>query len=57
MLKILEWVSEGKIVVKYKNTKEKRADMFTKALDQSTFEEHAGSIMGLAHRPLPVAQK
>ena len=45
MLKILEWVSEGKIVVKYKNTKEKRADMFTKALDQSTFEEHAGSIM------------
>ena len=30
MLKILEWVSEGKIVVKYKNTKENRADMFTR---------------------------
>ena len=54
-LKTLEWVSEGKIVVKYKNTKENRADMFTKALDQATFEEPAGSIMGWAHRLLPVA--
>ena len=45
-LKILEWVAEGKISVKYKNTKENRADMFTKPLENALFNEHAGAIMG-----------
>ena len=45
-LKILEWVAEGKIIVKYKNTKENRADMFTKPLENALFNEHAGAIMG-----------
>ena len=45
-LKILEWVAEGKIVVKYKNTKENRADMFTKPLEHLSFNEHASAVMG-----------
>ena len=45
-LKILEWVAEGKITVKYKNTKENRADMFTKPLENASFSEHASAIMG-----------
>jgi hypothetical protein len=45
-LKILEWVAEGKLIVKYKNTKENRADMFTKPLESAAFDLHAGAIMG-----------
>ena len=45
-LKMQEWVAEGKIQVKYINTDENRADMFTKPLDRATFECHAGKIMG-----------
>ena len=45
-LKILEWVAEGKNTVKYKNTKENRADMFTKPLENASFSEHASAIMG-----------
>ena len=45
-LKILEWVAEGKLVVKYKNTKENHADMFTKPLESAAFDLHAGAIMG-----------
>ena len=45
-LKILEWVAEGKIIVKYKNTKENHADMFTKPLESATFDMHAAAIMG-----------
>ena len=45
-LKILEWVAEGKIIVKYKNTKENHADMFTKPLESAVFDSHAGAIMG-----------
>ena len=45
-MKILEWVAEGKIVVKYKNTKENHADMFTKPLESAVFDHHAGAIMG-----------
>jgi hypothetical protein len=29
-----------------KNTKENRADMFTKPLENALFNEHAGAIMG-----------
>jgi hypothetical protein len=32
--------------VKYINTDENRADMFTKPLDRATFEKHASGIMG-----------
>ena len=45
-LKMQEWVAEGKIKVKYINTDENRADMFTKPLDRATFEKHASGIMG-----------
>ena len=45
-LKMQEWVAEGKIQVKYINTDENRADMFTKPLDRATFEKHASGIMG-----------
>ena len=45
-LKILEWVAEGKLVVKYKNTKENHADMFTKPLESAAFDLHVGAIMG-----------
>ena len=45
-LKILEWVAEGKIIVKYKNTKENHADMFTKPLESASFDMHAAKIMG-----------
>ena len=38
-LKMQEWVAEGKIKVKYINTDENRADMFTKPLDRATFEK------------------
>ena len=34
------------IKVKYINTDENRADMFTKPLDRATFEKHASGIMG-----------
>ena len=45
-LKLQEWVAEGNIAVKYVNTNENRADMFTKPLDRETFEKHASGIMG-----------
>ena len=44
-LKLQEWVAEGKIAVKYVNTNENRADMFTKPLDRETFETHASGLM------------
>ena len=45
-LKIREWVAEGNIVVKYKNTKDNRADLFTKPLAPADFDRHADAIMG-----------
>ena len=45
-LKIREWVAEGHIVVKYKNTKDNHADVFTKPLVAEDFDRHIDSLMG-----------
>ena len=44
-LKIREWVAEGHLVVKYKNTADNRADMFTKPLVAEDFCRHRDAIM------------
>ncbi len=45
-LKIREWVAEGHIVVKYMNTTDNHADLFTKPLAPADFSRHVDAIMG-----------
>ena len=45
-LKIREWVVEGHIVVKYMNTTDNHADLFTKPLAPADFSRHVDAIMG-----------
>jgi hypothetical protein len=47
-LKIREWVAEGHIVVKYKNTTDNHADLFTKPLAPADFARHVDAVMGPA---------
>ena len=51
-LKIRDWVAEGHIVVKYKNTTDNRADVFTKPLAAEDFDRHMNSLMGMPARDL-----
>ncbi len=44
-LKIREWVAEGHIVVKYMNTTDNHADLFTKHLESADFSRHVDAIL------------
>jgi hypothetical protein len=56
-LKIREWVAEGHLVVKYKNTNDNHADVFTKPLKSEAFRHHIDAIMGDTSAPTAPARR
>jgi hypothetical protein len=45
-LKIREWVHQGEITVKYRETAHNHADLLTKPLDVTTYRRHADAMFG-----------
>ena len=54
-LKIREWVAQGEIVVKYKETDANTADVLTKSLERVPFERHCATLGGTAAAVAAVA--